>query len=82
MSNHIHVIWQVQSELKPKEIQLSFMKYTAQIIIKDLRNDHKEVLETFRVIASDLKYQIWERNLLSISLCLNLYFNRKSITFI
>ena len=45
-----------------KEIQLSFMKYTAQMIIKDLRNNHKEVLEKFRVKASDPTYQIWERN--------------------
>ncbi len=32
-----------------KDIQLSFMKYTAQMIIKDLRNNHKEVLEIFKV---------------------------------
>ena len=35
MSNHIHLIWQVQQGYQPKEIQLSFMKYTAQMIIKD-----------------------------------------------
>ena len=68
MSNHIHVIWQVQAGYQPKEIQLSFMKFTAQMIIKDLRNNHKEVLETFKVKASDRTYQIWERNALSTSL--------------
>ena len=51
MSNHIHVIWQVQPAFKPKDVQLSFMKYTAQMTIKDLRNNHKEVLEIFRVKA-------------------------------
>jgi putative transposase len=56
MSNHIHVVWQVQPDFQPKDIQLSFMKYTAQIIIKDLRNDHQEVSEIFRVKASDRKY--------------------------
>lgn len=68
MSNHIHVIWQVQAGFRPQDIQLSFIKYTAQLIIKDLRNNHKEVLEMFRVKASDRKYQRWERNRLSVSL--------------
>ena len=68
MSNHIHVIWQVQALFQPKDIQLSFMKYTAQMIIKDLRNNHKEVLEKFKDLASDRTYQIWERNALSTSL--------------
>ena len=56
MSNHIHVIWHVQSPFQPKDIQLSFMKYAAQMIIKDLRNNHQEVLEIFKVKASDRKY--------------------------
>ena len=47
MSNHIHIIWQVQPGYQPKDVQLSFMKYTAQMIIKDLRNNHKPVLEKF-----------------------------------
>ncbi len=38
------------------------------MIIKDLRNHHTAVLEKFLVKASDRKYQIWERNPLSISL--------------
>lgn len=28
MSNHIHIIWQVQPGFRPKDVQLSFMKYT------------------------------------------------------
>ncbi len=77
MSNHIHVIWQVQPNFQPKEIQLSFMKYTAQMIIKDLRNNHQEVLEIFKVKASDRKYQIWERKPLSISLWTQPVFKQK-----
>ena len=56
MSNHIDVIWQVQANHQPKDGQLSFMKFTAQMIIKDLRNNHKEVLETFKVKTSDRTY--------------------------
>jgi len=44
------------------------MKFTAQMIIKDLRNNHPKVLEHFFVGARDRKYQIWERNPLSIEL--------------
>jgi REP element-mobilizing transposase RayT len=77
MSNHIHLIWQVQQGYQRKDVQLSFMKYTAQMIIKDLRNSHKEVLEKFRVKTSDRKYQIWERNALSISLWSQSVFKQK-----
>ena len=77
MSSHIHVIWQVQAGHQPKEIQLSFMKYTAQMIIKDLRNNHAEVLEKFKVKASDRTYQIWERNALSTSLWTQDVFKQK-----
>ena len=44
------------------------MKFTAQMIIKDLRNNHPQVLEQFFVGARDRKYQVWERNPLSIEL--------------
>jgi putative transposase len=34
MESHIHIIWQAQADNKPSNIQHSFMKYTAQQIIK------------------------------------------------
>src|SRR3954447_9382118 len=77
ISNHIHVIWQVQADFQPKNIQLSFMKYTAQMIIKDLRNNHQGVLAIFKVMASDRKYRVWERNALSVSLWSQSVFKQK-----
>lgn len=77
MSNHIHLIWQVQPNFQSKDVQLSFMKYSAQTIIKDLRNNHQKVLELFEVKASDRKYQIWERNALSVSLSSQAVFKQK-----
>ncbi|MCX6209916.1 MAG: transposase [Bacteroidetes bacterium] len=68
MSNHLHIIWRVMNEYKLAEVQQSFMKYTAQMMIKELRNNHLKVLEHFFVGAKDRKYQIWERNPLSIEL--------------
>ena len=47
------------------------------MIIKDLRNNHKEVLEKFLVKATDRKYQIWERNALSVSLWTKAVFKQK-----
>ena len=58
MPNHIHLIWQSVSGFTNDENQLSFMKFTAQMIIKDLRNNHQAVLEKFRVNLKDRKYQI------------------------
>ena len=52
----------------PKDVQQSFMKYTSQMIIKDLRNNHPPVLKHFLVKASDRKYQVWERNPLRVCL--------------
>jgi REP element-mobilizing transposase RayT len=68
MPNHIHLIWQINSKYSLDKIQQSFMKYTAQQIKADLTINHPLVLEKFKVSAKDRKYQIWERNPLSIQL--------------
>ena len=68
MSNHIHIIWRINNHHQTKDVQQSFLKYTAQMMIKDLRNKHPKVLEHFFVGAVDRKYQIWERNPLSIEI--------------
>ena len=68
MSNHIHLIWRMQNDVEKIKIQQSFMKYTAQKILQALRNDHPQVLSHFFVGAKDRKYQIWERNALSIEI--------------
>ncbi len=52
----------------PTDVQHSFMKYTAQMVLKELRNNHPKVLSLFRVDAKDRKYQVWERNPLSVAL--------------
>jgi len=44
------------------------LKFTSQTIIRDLQKNHPAVLEKFYVGAKDRKYQIWERNPLSIDL--------------
>jgi REP element-mobilizing transposase RayT len=77
MDNHIHLIWQVSDAYKPSDVQHSFMKYTAQMILKELRNNHQRVLQLFEVNAKDRRYQIWERNPLSVSLFSKKVFEQK-----
>jgi putative transposase len=53
------------------------MKYTAQMMIKELRNNHPQVLEKFAVKASDRTHQVWQRRPLSISLWNQKVFKQK-----
>ena len=68
MSNHLHLIWQIQDGHERESVQRDFLKFTSQTIIRDLRKNHPQVLKKFFVEAKDRKYQIWERNPLSIDL--------------
>jgi putative transposase len=68
MINHIHLIWQIIYPHKEEEVQRDFLRYTAQQMIKNMRNNHTALLEQFKVNAKDRKYQIWERNSLSVPL--------------
>jgi putative transposase len=66
VSNHIHLIWQVQENFERENIQRDFLKFTSQTIKKDLNKNHPAVLDKFLVNAKDRKYHIWERNPLSV----------------
>jgi len=68
MSNHIHLIWQIQDGYERDAIQRNFLKFVPQTIQRDLQKNHPKVLEKFYVGAKDRKYQFWERNPLSIDL--------------
>ncbi len=59
MSNHIHLIWQIQKGHEREHVQRDFLKFTSQTIVRDLRKKHPAVLEKFCVSAKDRKYQIW-----------------------
>jgi REP element-mobilizing transposase RayT len=68
MPNHLHIIWQIQPGHEREEVQRDFLKYTAQKIRFDLMDNNPELLKEFEVVATDRKYQFWERNTLSIDL--------------
>ena len=62
------MIWQAIENKTPKQLQHSFMKFTAQQIKFGLVENHPLVLDKFRVNAKDRTYQFWERNPLGIEL--------------
>ena len=68
MSSHIHLIWQIQKGHKKENVQRDFLKYTSQTIMRDLELNHMQVLKNFEVELKDRKYQIWQRNPLTIDL--------------
>ena len=68
IDNHIHLLWHVNHPYLPDDVQRDFLKYTAQMIIKDLRNKDPEQLKEYYVGAKDRKHQIWERNPLTIEI--------------
>jgi putative transposase len=66
MPNHIHLLWSIREGHQLKDVKNSFMKFTAQNIKLDLLKSDDLLLENFRSTQSDRKYQIWERNALSV----------------
>jgi REP element-mobilizing transposase RayT len=77
MPNHIHLIWQMREGINPSHLQRDFLKYTAQQIRFDLKNNHPQVLEHFKVDLKDRSYQIWENRPLSIPLWSQTVFKQK-----
>ena len=47
MSNHIHLIWQIQSGHEREAVQRDFLKFTSQTIIRDLKKNHPKVWNDF-----------------------------------
>lgn len=68
MSNHFHLIWQMLGDHKREDVQLDFLKYTSQHILKILGNEKSLMLDEFLVHSKDRAYQVRERNPLSIPL--------------
>ena len=77
MENHFHLIWQVMGEHKKEDVQRDFLRFTAQQILKNFRNENSPLLASLLVEAKDRKYQVWERNSLSIELRSSQVFKQK-----
>jgi REP element-mobilizing transposase RayT len=77
MSNHIHLIWQMQALIHPEHVQRDFLKYTAQRIKHNLKKNHPPVLAHFKSDANDRSYQFWKRRPLSIELRTDMVYRQK-----
>ena len=66
MPNHIHLLWRIEPPFKQEDVQRDFLKFTAHQIKKDLKMNDLTTLALFKSTQADRKYQIWERNPLSI----------------
>ncbi len=77
MQNHFHLIWQVMGDHQREDVQRDFLRYTAQQILKNLRNNNSSLMYELLVNAKDRKYQVWERNSLSIELRSTSVFKQK-----
>ncbi len=68
MDNHFHLIWRMIGEYKRENVQRDFLKYTGQTILRKLHVMRSPLVSDLRVKSRDRKFQVWERNSLSISL--------------
>ncbi len=58
----MHIIWSFPEFSDPSKIKQRFMKFTAQIIIEDLKRNRNSLLYNLKVAAADRMHQVWERN--------------------
>jgi REP element-mobilizing transposase RayT len=77
MSNHFHLIWQMVGDHVRTDAQRDFLKYTSQQILKVMKHEKSELMNDLLVNAKDRKYQVWERNSLSIPLWTPKIFEQK-----
>ena len=68
MPNHIHIIWQIHDGIKREDFQRDFLKFTAKHILNWCSVNNASLYKQLEVKAMDRKYQVWERNSLSIDI--------------
>lgn len=68
MQNHLHLVWQQLLPYTKTQVQLSFMKFTAQQIKFHLEKNNPAMLRKYKVCLKDREYQFWERNPLTTEL--------------
>ena len=62
MPNHIHLLWCKQDKWLDKNIQQMFLKYTAQQLKFDMKNNNLLTeLSKYKSTQSDRNYHFWER---------------------
>ena len=68
MPNHMHIIWQLHDGIYRNSFQRDLLKFTARSILWFMRMNNDPRISLLQVNAMDRKFQVWERNSLSIDL--------------
>jgi putative transposase len=66
MPNHVHMIWCINDGFERADVQRDLLKFTARAILSYLQTADVYLYHQLRVDDADRKYQVWERNSLSI----------------
>jgi len=66
MNNHMHILWSILHPYQREDVQRDLLKFTAQTMVNDLRTNNPALLANYYVGLKDRKYQVWERNPLSV----------------
>lgn len=77
MDNHFHLIWRIKQGYKRADVQRDFLHFTAKEILRNLKAKNAVLLEKTEVNLKDRKYQVWQRNSLSIELRSEKVYNQK-----
>jgi len=62
MPNHIHLIWRMLAKNGKEQPAGSFLKYTAHMFKRYLKNHIPSFLESFIVDALNKRYEFWQQN--------------------
>lgn len=68
MPNHYHSVWRINKTIEPDEFQRDLQKFTSQTILRKLKKEDPQMHSNLYVGARDRKFQLWERNPLSVPL--------------
>ena len=68
MPNHMHIIWQLHDGIIKQDYQRDFLKFTARSFLNFMKMTDNPLIEQLKVSAADRKFQVWQRNSLSIDL--------------
>lgn len=60
MPNHLHIVWELLKKNGKEMPHASFNKKTAHLIMKDLKENHKQVVPYFEVQETERMHRIWQ----------------------
>ena len=68
MPNHIHLIWQLHDGVGKSDFQRELLKFTSRSLLAFMKMNNDRLYHQCEVNDADRKYQVWERNSLSVEL--------------